>query len=75
MPSLLRFLTISTVIELHLKRDGSRWKAKTQATSSMNEGEHGSAFKIVKIVHKKTLDCYFPTITVLILNCYYPTSP
>jgi len=50
-------------------------KLRHEATSSLKEGEPGSASKADKIAHQQTLDCYRPTITVLILNCYCSTSP
>jgi len=46
-----------------------------EATSSLKEGEPSSASKEGKIAHQQTLDCYRPTITVLILNRLCPTSP
>jgi hypothetical protein len=50
-------------------------KLKQEAASSLKEGEHSSASKTRKIAHQQKLDCYCPTITVLILNCYCLTSP
>ena len=50
---LLRFLTISRVIELRCKQDWSRWKTKTWGYKSPEEGEPSSAPKIVIIAHKK----------------------
>jgi hypothetical protein len=44
-------------------------------TSSLQEGEPSFASKADKIAQQQTLDCYRPTVTVLILNCYYSTSP
>ena len=48
---------------------------KQEATSSLKEGEPSSAFKADKIAHQQTLDCYCPTVSVLILNCYCSISP
>jgi hypothetical protein len=45
-----------------------------EATSSLQEGEPSSASKAGKIAHQQTLDFYCPIVTVLILNCYCPTS-
>jgi hypothetical protein len=50
-------------------------KLKQEAASSFKEGEHISASKTDKIAHQQILDYYYPTVTVLILNCYYLTSP
>jgi hypothetical protein len=35
----------------------------------VQEGDPSSASKNVKITYEQTLDCYCPTVTVLILNC------
>ena len=42
-------------------------------TSSLKEGEPSFASKADKIAQQQTLDCYCQTVTVLLLNCYYPT--
>ena len=47
---------------------------KPEATSSFKEGEPSSASKTGKIAYQQTWECYCPTVTVLILNCYSPTS-
>jgi len=44
-------------------------KLKQEAASSLKEGEPSSASKTDTIAHQQTLDCYCPTVTVLILNC------
>jgi hypothetical protein len=41
----------------------------------MQKGEPSYASKTVKIAYQETLDCYRPTVTVLISNYYCPTSP
>ena len=48
---LLIFLTTSKVIELHFKRDWSRWKAKTRGYKFSKEEEPSSASKTVKIAY------------------------
>jgi hypothetical protein len=72
---LLRFLTISRVIELRFKWNLSCWKDKTWGYKFYVWGEPSSASKIVKITHQQTLgmllsNCYCP-----FLNCYCLTSP
>jgi hypothetical protein len=42
--SLLKFLTISRVIELHFKGDGSHWKSNTRG-SKFSEGKMGKVAK------------------------------
>jgi hypothetical protein len=62
-PTLLRFLTISIVIELHLKRDGSRWKASTRGYR-FSEGRR-SQFCL-----QGRQNCSSTNIGLLLLNCY-----
>jgi hypothetical protein len=50
--TLIRFLTISRVLELHFKWDWSHWKAKTRCYKFSEEREPSSASKIVKIAHQ-----------------------
>jgi hypothetical protein len=50
-------------------------KLRHEVASSLKEGEPSFASKADKIAQQQTLDCYRPTVTVLILNCYYSTSP
>ena len=46
-----------------------------EAASSLKEGETSFASKTGKIAHQQMLDCYCRTVTVVLLNCYYPTTP
>jgi len=49
-------------------------KLKQEVASSLKEGEHSTASKADKIAHQQTFECYCPAVSVLILNCYCPTS-
>ena len=49
-------------------------KLRHEGTLSLKEGEPSTAFKASKIADQQTLDYYCATVTVLILNCYCPTS-
>ena len=44
-------------------------------TSSLKERVPSSASKTSKIAHQQTVDCYCRTVSVMILNFYYLTSP
>jgi hypothetical protein len=50
-------------------------KLKQEAASCLKEGEHSFVSKTGTIAHQQTLDCYCPSVSVLILNSYCPTSP
>jgi hypothetical protein len=49
-------------------------KLRHEVAISKKEGEPSTAFKAGKIAHQQTLECYCPAVSVLILNCYCPTS-
>jgi hypothetical protein len=49
-------------------------KLRHEVASSLKEEEPSTASKAGKIAHQQTLECYCPTVTVLILNCYSATS-
>ena len=60
---LLRFLTISRVIELCFKQDWSLWKAKTWGYKFSEGRRTHSASKTIKITHQQTFE-------LLLFNCY-----
>jgi len=72
---LLRFLTISGVIELRFKRNLCRWKDKTWGYKFYVWGEPSSASKIVNIAHQRTLGLLLSNCYCLFLNRYILTSP
>jgi len=60
---LLRFLTISGVIELHFKRVWSRWKSKTWGYK-LYEG------RITEFCPQDSQNCSSTNIGLLLSNCY-----
>jgi hypothetical protein len=72
---LLKFLTISGVIELQFKRNLWRWKGKTCSYKFNDWEDPSSSSKIIKIAHQQKLRLLLSNCYCQFLNCYYLTYP